>query len=278
MINGTGTTVASISDIVRRNRDQLSDYGITAVSVGGSLSRGDANNHSDVDLFILVREISNPKLNRGMQEFARFFGDVLVFRGPVWVDGFGYSHTAVYEDGLVVQLNLNSCGSLEPDCFVRSGLILFDDHGEYEEFLSQSQKKEFNFLNEYFDKIEYIAIRLLFAIRSISGGRNLLALTIVGQIREAVIAVYLCKSETNWAVRQYPSKNYGKLDDSLFDLDIINVLSSCTSRCLLQCVPQVLKWLDNECASGNFVSEEIRLKCLRSLLEILVTENNAIGD
>jgi hypothetical protein len=112
---------------------------VDALVVGGSVGRGSAKADSDLDMFLLIeqRDLAN-FLSVGMYRFAELGGDVSLFRGPVFVDGFGYSFTALYDLSFICQFNVNTRQMLKPNpMWNPDSVILFDKSGYYSSLLHQ---------------------------------------------------------------------------------------------------------------------------------------------
>lgn len=77
------------------------------VSVGGSIGRGDAKPNSDVDVFIRLKGNQAPEAGTEVVRwFISWIGRPAVFRGPTKVPEFGWSHTAIWSNGQIVQWNV----------------------------------------------------------------------------------------------------------------------------------------------------------------------------
>lgn len=104
---------------------------VEAIIVGGSVGRSEQDPLSDLDFFLLLTYSEGRDfVTRTMARVANRIGTVLLFRGPVFVDGFGFSFTALYDTLLVCQFNVNTRSTLPRSpmqglpyitCFDRTG-------------------------------------------------------------------------------------------------------------------------------------------------------------
>ncbi len=115
------------------------EWHIAAVGLGGSQARKDnLDEYSDLDLFLLSEDSHLTSLIRRMPELARHCGEVLIFRGPIYIEHYGYSFTVLYDSASdpikVVQFNLNSMGGILPGPNRKHTRILYDPSGFYKAF------------------------------------------------------------------------------------------------------------------------------------------------
>ncbi len=110
---------------------------VEAIVIGGSVGRWEMDIFSDVDLFILVSDCNiSDFLHLKMRTLASLLGRVLLFRGPVFKEVFGYSFTVLYDTFLTCQFNVNSRSTLtaSPMCGLEHR-VLFDKTGYCTDFL-----------------------------------------------------------------------------------------------------------------------------------------------
>jgi hypothetical protein len=100
---------------------------VEGIGVGGSVARGDDDEGSDLDLFVLVKDgIAVNDFDELAVDLALTLGEVVTGRGPVYLPEFGYCYTYLYEDLAMLQLNVNTFQWLTPPAYTE---ILFDEHG-----------------------------------------------------------------------------------------------------------------------------------------------------
>jgi hypothetical protein len=111
---------------------------VDAIVVGGSVGRGLAKEDSDLDLFLLVRKDGLSEfLATRMRTLAEYGGDISLFRGPVFVEGYGYSFTVLYGLNFICQFNVNTLDTLIPNhMWNPHSIVLFDKTGHYTKLLS----------------------------------------------------------------------------------------------------------------------------------------------
>jgi Nucleotidyltransferase domain len=114
---------------------------VLGVRLGGSLGRGEGDESSDVDLFLVVAD--ETRLVESLPDALARIGAVRSRRGPVFVPGFGHSFSADVEGAGVVQLNVTRHADLEPTYLQNQrSEILHDPHGVIADQLAASRGLE----------------------------------------------------------------------------------------------------------------------------------------
>lgn len=85
------------------------DDRVVAVFEGGSRARGEADEHSDVDVTVLVRDDDLAEMRAGKDGFVRKIGDAL------FVEDFGLEHMAfvILDDGTELELHFFAVSALD---------------------------------------------------------------------------------------------------------------------------------------------------------------------
>jgi len=100
------------------------DARVVAAFLGGSYARGEADEHSDLDLCVITTDVAFDTFLAGREEFIRLLGD------PVFLESFARSNIAffVLADGVEGELNFGSAGHLDR---IQSGpfKVLLDKNG-----------------------------------------------------------------------------------------------------------------------------------------------------
>lgn len=110
---------------------------LRAFGLGGSLARGDADHHSDVDAYLILAQLGDKHLDPASLR-SLLPPDVtpiaLVDRG--WKPGFGRLVQAVIAPLLKIDLNLNDSSSLQSHVMWRARTVLLDKDGLFEQFIA----------------------------------------------------------------------------------------------------------------------------------------------
>ena len=120
---------------------QLRELGARSFVIGGSVGQRTGDENSDLDLFIVTTEDRLHSLrDGGLRRFAEsMVGTLLLFRGPVYVEGFGLSFSAVAANLDFIQFNVNTPRTLRPNRMGRqSYIVIYDDFGDWHEFVDGS--------------------------------------------------------------------------------------------------------------------------------------------
>jgi len=105
----------ALPDAVDRLVESCSaDERIAAVFLGGSHARGEADEHSDIDLCVIVRDDAYDDIVSGRDRFVRALGE------PLFLEDFGHDHMAfaILTDGTELELHFVRLGELAS---IRSG-------------------------------------------------------------------------------------------------------------------------------------------------------------
>ncbi|MBB5852968.1 aminoglycoside 6-adenylyltransferase [Amycolatopsis umgeniensis] len=164
---------------------------IDAISIGGSLGRGEADKYSDIDLFVLVAvsDLHSYATNR-LAIFIARLGAYAIRRGPVCVANFGYSCTVVFFDLTVCQLNFNNYLTVSPSpAWSTSHRVLLDRSGYLTELIRKSTDIQCDPLDDYVEAYRYFWIRMLFAARSLRREELWRALRYVAEMRVPMLTI-----------------------------------------------------------------------------------------
>jgi hypothetical protein len=85
------------------------DARVVALFEGGSRARGEADEHSDIDVTVLLADEAIPEVLSGKDAFVRRVGD------PLFVEDFGIEHMAfvIFDDGTELELHLFAVSALD---------------------------------------------------------------------------------------------------------------------------------------------------------------------
>jgi hypothetical protein len=158
--------------------------------VGGSVGRGAHEEESDIDLFVFSSsEPHYQYLLTHMNRVAGLMGKIIGFRGPTWIDTFGYSFTALYDDLFVCQINLTDAATL-PATPMRGlpGMMLFDRGKRYETALRRrailpDERATFSSAATLF------WLRALFASRELQRGGLWMAIQYLSEMRDQLLVL-----------------------------------------------------------------------------------------
>lgn len=155
----------------RRIPDPVSEPAFRCVDgmgVGGSVARGDDDDGSDLDLFLLVAEGCRVDDFTGIARgVASQLGQPVLSRGPVFVPRFGYSFTFLYSDLSICQLNLNDATTLDLPTYAQ---VLFDRSGRFTAALNSATDAVSEPSVVFSEIYTYFWLRLLFALRCLQRG------------------------------------------------------------------------------------------------------------
>jgi hypothetical protein len=164
---------------------------VEAMVVGGSLGRNEADCYSDLDLFVLVRdEDLRTVLTSTMRTLCDCLGTVLLFRGPVFVEGFGYSFTVLYEPSFISQFNVNTHSTLTPSPLWTPGsLVLFDRTGRYSNLL-RCLPVQVDAKLRFAESFTFFWLRALTASRYLKRGNLWATVSLLGDLRNQMMTVF----------------------------------------------------------------------------------------
>jgi hypothetical protein len=179
------TLVDKCREIVPRTRD----WGVRALVVGGSIGQGRADENSDLDLFMVVENVRLDEFcTHKVREMAELFGKVLLFRGPVFVPSFGYSFSALLDDHLLVQINLNSPEMLKPNTMGGLGsIIIFDDSGDFKRFVVASEDIHPEPLDLFERSATFFWLRAVLTWRALKRGQVWMAARYLVDLRDQIL-------------------------------------------------------------------------------------------
>lgn len=160
---------------------------VDAVSVGGSTGRGESDEGSDVDMFVLLNV---PDLflyaRNQLRTYLRGLSEVAVTRGPVFVDGFGYSCTLAFMDLSVCQLNFNNRSSIQTSPDLASNRVLLDLSGTLASLQQASRAISREEGDLFAQTFRYFWLRALLAIPTVHRGENWRTLRYLTDLRDAM--------------------------------------------------------------------------------------------
>ena len=177
--------------ICENTASELRQMGVKALVIGGSVGQGKADRYSDIDLFILVSSKDKGYFCvEGVRRIAKLLGDVILFRGPVFVDNFGYSFTALMRDLTVFQINLNTRDTLRPNYMGGLGsIIIYDDNGDYAKFVGKSKKLHRNINGVAESSIVFFWLRAVFIWRCIKKKQIHMASRYMVELRDQMFLI-----------------------------------------------------------------------------------------
>jgi predicted nucleotidyltransferase len=223
------TRTAEILSTLRRLSDQPEFENLDALMVGGSVGRGEANESSDLDLFVLV---SPPDLQRFLETTSKALllklGDIMLQRGPVWVDNFGYSFTALYESGRVVQLNVNSCETLTSGPMRnQKHLMLFDKSGCYSSYLASPSHNHASSSSQIaHEAATFCMLRLIFVATDLEKRELWQAIRHLQEARDQLLLVIrvVCDCLPPWIDIKQPAKKIEQHMETLIPAELCTTL------------------------------------------------------
>ncbi len=218
---------------------------IEAVMVGGSVGRGDDDTLSDLDIFLLANEpIIHDKLTNIIKSLASLLGNILLFRGPVYVANFGYSFTVLYDPILVCQFNVNDRNSLRPNPMnSQEGLFVIDRTGYYTDFLARNGQLLVNERQIFADSFTFFWLRALASWKESKRNNLWLAMRHVVEIRDQMIIL-----ERLRAKRLPPGLNFNIPSKSI-EQDLHSNLDSILSKTICEHSPESVRKAIISCAT-----------------------------
>ncbi|MEN6583356.1 MAG: hypothetical protein ABFD54_12975 [Armatimonadota bacterium] len=203
--------------------------------------------YSDLDLFALASSCDlHAFLRLGVRDIMSQLGEILMFRGPVLVDGYGYSFTVLFSPSFVCQLNINTRDTLIPTPMQVDDHVLWDHTGFYTSFLMANQDLSVDNHEVFMSAYTYFWLRSLATCKDIQRGHLWLAIRHLSDVRDQLLIAnrLLRHSPPPGLDFRLPSKKFetdlgtelaGSLGDTLprYDADsIIDSLLFCIDRFL----------------------------------------------
>lgn len=163
---------------------------IEALGVGGSYARRDATDeYSDLDLFLILKDDGLEPFIQRMSLFAAEGGNILLFRGPVYVEGYGHSFTVLYEPLLTVQYNLNSRSGITRGPTRKHTKVLYDKMGFYGSFTDSQRKAEADLTAVFVASTSFFWLRALNVWRDLARGHIWLAIHHLTDVRRQLFVL-----------------------------------------------------------------------------------------
>jgi hypothetical protein len=163
---------------------------VLGVRLGGSLGRGEGDESSDIDLFVVVADDDENRLLRLLPTIVAEVGPVRFYRGPVLVPGFGWSTSADTAVAGIVQFNVRSRGDWTPSYLQNQrSEILYDPHGIVERVLSNARSMEPEWMRLQEDSLSFIWFRALLVVKEAKRGNRWQSCKYFRQLLEQVITL-----------------------------------------------------------------------------------------
>lgn len=180
------------SSFVRRCQEErtlLAFPEVDALMVGGSVGRQEDDRSSDLDLFILLSDCDTSAfLQTRMPALIATLGSPLMYRGPTFVPGFGYSFSALYEGFIVCQFNVNTVALLSRDPMRnQSRLMLFDKSGLYSKFLDDCKDLHLDAGSMFSNAFTFFWFRAISVARAIGRSNLWLAIRYMSDLRDQIL-------------------------------------------------------------------------------------------
>jgi predicted nucleotidyltransferase len=117
-------------------------YGaIIAVELGGSRSRGEDDELSDIDLFAYVEKCRLEQfIERDAVSLIKEVGNVTVIKGPDYKPGFGWGYSIYYEYLGLVSLLIRSDKEVRPNYMRKVASVVYDRDGQVSVALKRSTR------------------------------------------------------------------------------------------------------------------------------------------
>lgn len=229
---------------------------IEALMIGGSVGRGDTDRYSDIDLFLLV---DNDALQRflatRLKEFAGQLGEIVLFRGPIFVEGFGHSFTILFRSQLLCQFNVNSHNTLIPNPMNNQEfLMIYDRTGYYTDFLQSEEPVEVD-EREIFDRsFSFFWLRALSTRKEIERNNLWLAIRHLADLRNQMFVLERLNSKNpppglNFGIpSKAAEKELSRKFNTYMEGTLCDYSNTSVARALIKCV----KWY--YCETARFLS------------------------
>lgn len=160
---------------------------VLGLGLGGSYARGTQTQYSDLDLFIMIADISSTSYDDEIGLFVSLFPPPDLIRGPIAVKHFGDSVTVMYHDRSVVQMNFNRASSFEPNP-MRSQMFIVYDRGEtFAKALSRSKHSRIDREAIFHEYATWFLIRANFASRAICTNQFMRAHSYLNDMQTALM-------------------------------------------------------------------------------------------
>lgn len=145
---------------------------VDAVSVGGSVGRGNSDEYSDLDLFVIAANSALGRFNEiAIGIMGTLTSEPCLRRGPVEVPQFGHSFTFVTSDLDVVQINLSSWAAFHVSAMSLDMKIVIDRDRKLFQLLNNADVESIDSGSWLWEQSTYFWIRTLFCARSLLRGQ-----------------------------------------------------------------------------------------------------------
>ena len=198
------------------------DEKIEAIAIGGSVARHEQDPFSDLDLFVFLSEsLDEPAMTSAVRSLATRLGHVVLFRGPRWIDGFGYSYSAMYEPLFVCQFNVNDRKTFGPHPMRTQGQITcFDKSGYFSSRMSESEEVPLDHARLFLDCFALFWFRAISVWSSVMRGQLWFAIEHLADMRDQMFVLIRLEAR-----RPPPGLNF-RLPSKSFENDFGGALAS----------------------------------------------------
>ncbi len=237
---------------------------IETIVAGGSVGRREHDNLSDLDLFLLIRDCDSTEfLRTKMRDVAGFFGKVLLYRGPVFAEDFGYSFTVLYEGLFICQFNVNDRTTLNPNPMRGlSSLVLFDRTGYYTDFMRSCIGLEVDEKKVFITAFSFFWLRSICLWKDMKRGQLWLAISHLSDLRDQMFVLRrLTTKQTPPGLNYHiPSKalekDLGQKDAAIFAQSLCTYSQQSIVDAFLFCIRWFLDEARRYIALNNFGLED----------------------
>jgi hypothetical protein len=234
---------------------QIAERDIHSLAIGGSIGHGEADVHSDVDLFLLTSEQQLSRVcESGIREIAELLGPCSLFRGPVFVEGFGYSFTALAPSDVILQFNLNTPAMLKPNPMAGLGhVIIFDRDDVWRKFAERSALAKTDWAERFQISATFFWLRAISASKCILRGQLWMARRYLGDLSDQMLLLQRLKSDRPPLNLAAPAKWIERDLGDEVALDMLPAGASNSDKAVLSALRNAVSWYASE--SARFVEE-----------------------
>jgi hypothetical protein len=187
---------------IRHSAMTVTDFQLEAIGVGGSYGQySEPDEYSDVDLFLLLVEFDALRDGPRIRQFFASQGEVILARGPIWVDGYGFSFSFLYRPFLICQANINTRQSLSAGPERKYTEILFDRTGFLSDFTNSQANVETDYILLFESSSSLFWFRALNVWRDSKRGQLWLALRHLEEARRQLLTLIRL-------IRQCPARDF----------------------------------------------------------------------
>jgi predicted nucleotidyltransferase len=243
---------------------------IEAAYVGGSVGRGSKDVYSDLDVFILVNsELLDDFLSKTVRKLADQLGRVVLFRGPVFVNNFGYSFSILFENSIILQFNINSRETLVPNyMYSQEHFMLFDRNGYYTRHIKNNTEM-LNPTEVFWEAFTFFWFRSLNINNELKRGNLWTAICYMCNVRDQIVIMERAqKKNLNYKLNMNtPTKGINKELSASFNAFLSSTDCECHYQSIAIALSNCIDWVLDASLTyhKHYSSSQIDYMALKSI-------------